>query len=137
LKSPFPFRSPLHKKTHSDDSPDPIRSSFARRISDSFKLKHLSSTRNSTIIHSRIISNHARAGDGPDTPMPTKPGLMGIISPTTVFFQKGTLQIQDAMQKAKRAAKVRSRGERRRDKLRKKIVVVGTADPSCTVSRWV
>jgi hypothetical protein len=135
LKSPFPFRSPLHKKTHSGDWPNPKRSSFARRISDSFK--HLSGTRNSPIIHSRIISNHARADDGPDTPMPTKPGLMGIISPTAVFFQKGTLQIQDAMQKAKRAAKVRPRGERRRDKLRKKIVVVGMADPSSTVSRWV
>jgi len=135
LKSLFPFRSPLHKKAHSDDSPNPRRSSFARRISDSFQ--NFSGTRNSQIINSRIISNHARTGDGPDTPMPTKSGLMSIPSPTAVFFQKGTLRIHDAMQKAKRVAKVRSRDERQRDRLRKKIVVVGTADPSPTASRWV
>jgi hypothetical protein len=130
LKSLFPFSSPLHKKAHSDDSPNPRRSSFARCLSDSFK--NFSGTRNSP-----IISNHVRTGDGPDTPMPTKSGLMSTTSPTVVFFQKGTLQIHDAMQKAKRVAKVKSRNERRRDKLRKKIVVVGTADPSPTVSRWV
>jgi hypothetical protein len=135
LKSPFPFRSPLHRKIHSDDSPNPKRSSFACRISDSFK--HFSGIRASPIIDSRIISNHARTGDGLDTPIPTKPGLMGIISPTAVFLQKGTLQIQDAMQKAKRAARVRSRDEKRRDKLRKKIVVVGTAEQSPPVSRWL
>jgi hypothetical protein len=135
LRSPFPFRSPPHKKAHSDDSPDLKQPSLARRISDSFK--NFSGTRHSPIVNSQIISNHARSGDGPDTPMPTKPRLMSIISPAAILFQKGTLQIQDAMQKVKRAAGVRSKDERRRDKLRKKIVVVGTADPSPTVPRWL
>ncbi len=135
LKSPFPFRSPLHKTGHSDYPPTSKKSSFGRRISESFK--HISGTRNPPIIDSRIISNHARTGDGPDTPMPTKTGFMDIISPTAILFQKGTLQIQDAMHKAKRATRVRSKGERRRDRLRKMIVVVGTSDPSPTVSRWV
>jgi hypothetical protein len=135
LRSPFPFRSPPHKKAHSDDSQNLKQPSLARRISDSFK--NFSGTRHSPIVNSQIISNHARSGVGPDTPMPTKPGLMGIISPAAILFQKGTLQIQDVMQRAKRAAGFRSRDERRRDKLRKEIVVVGTVDPSSTVSRWL
>jgi hypothetical protein len=135
LKSPFPFISPPHKKAHSDESLNPKQSKFVRRISNSFK--NFSRSRHSPIIDSRIISNHARTGDGPDTPMPTKTGLMGIISPTAVLFQRGTLQIQDAMRKAKRITRVMSRDERRRDKLRKKIVVVGMADPSPAVSRWL
>jgi hypothetical protein len=133
-KSRFPFKSSLHQNSHAD-SPNPNRSSFTRRISDIFI--YFSSTRNYPIIHPWVISNHARTGDGHGTPMPTKSGLMSIISSTTVFFQKGTLQIQDAIQKAKRAAKTRPRSERRRHKLRQKIVVIGMADPSPTVSRWV
>lgn len=127
LKSPFPFRSPPHKRVRTEKSANSEESSFTRRISNIYG--KLSGARTSPVIESRIISNHARSGDGPDTPMPTKPGFMGIMSPTSVFH-KGTLLLQDAMQKAKSAAGVKSRDERWRDKMRSQIVVVGVVEPS-------
>jgi hypothetical protein len=135
LMSPFPFTSPRHKKAHYDDPHTSGRPTIAHRISDSFKT--LSGLRKPSVISSRVISNYARKGDGPDTPMPTKSSFAGLLSPTAILFQKGTLKLQDAIHKAKHAANIKSRYERRRDKLRKKIVIVGGTDPSLSVSRWV
>lgn len=136
LRSPFPFRSPLHKKSHTDVSPKPEGSGFVRLISDA--LAHFPNTRKSPITNSRFISNYTRTDSGPDTPMPSKPEFIGIQSPTGIFH-KSTLQLQDAMQKVKRTARIRSMEERRRDRLRKKIVVVRTAEqsPDRPVTLWV
>ncbi len=106
-----------------------------RRISYSFK--HFSASRKSPIVEYRIISNYARSGDGPDTPLPIEPDSKATLSPSAVFFQRGALHIQHAVNKAKRAARAMSREARRRDRLRKKIVVMGTTNPASSVSRWV
>lgn len=124
LKSHFPF-SPLRKKANLDDCQHPKGPNLVRRLSHAFSHR-FSGSQKSPTISAKIISNYARDSEGPDTRMPMKPEAMGVMSPTSIFH-KSTLQFRDALEKAKRTAKIRSKDEKKRDQLRRQIVFVGAA----------
>jgi hypothetical protein len=74
-----------------------------------------------------MIPNWARKADGPDTPILPKTGLMVFLPTVEVnVMEKGN----ELVAKAKKSVKIKSGQERRRDDLRKKIVVIGITDQS-------
>jgi hypothetical protein len=116
LKSPFPFPiiRNLAESAEDDDMRDRGMPAATRQPSAG----------NSSPTSKSIIRNSARAPDGPDTPMPIKTGFMLILS-----HMNGTIQSEDSS-KAKQRSKVKTTAERRRESLKKKIVVVGISDQS-------
>jgi hypothetical protein len=116
LKSPFPFPRirNLAESAEGDDMRDRGMPAATRQ----------SSVWNSSPTSKSIIRNSARAPDGPDTPMPVKTGFMSILS-----HMNETTQSEDSS-KAKQKLKGKTTAERRRESLKKKIVVVGISDQS-------
>jgi len=74
-----------------------------------------------------VISNVARAPEGPDTPAP-KSGI-SVRSPVEAL-QYGNEHFQEAYAKAKKSLRIKTAEEKRRESLKKKIVVVGMSDQS-------
>ncbi|PMD51888.1 uncharacterized protein K444DRAFT_621014 [Hyaloscypha bicolor E] len=122
LKSPFPFRQ-------APDVPDivpetgPSERTFGRKLSGA--MKHLSL---SPISPKRsVISNSARRPSGPDTPMPNKSPFKGFFPSVESTMQKGGVNIQEAVSKAK-TVHFKTPEERKRASLKKSIVYVGISD---------
>jgi hypothetical protein len=128
-KSPFPF-SPLRKKSHVEEFHQ--GPGLVRRVSDAFR--QFASNNVPPVLEIKVVSNYAREAGGPDTPMPARSSFMAVRSPTTVYH-KGASQLQDVIWKVKRVAHVKTKDEKARDTLRKKIVVVREADLPSSRSR--
>jgi len=124
LKSPFPFSS--SRKNSDPEGPE-------RKLSKRFSgaMTRFSGGKGSPT-KKNIISNTARSPAGPDTPIPTKSGFMSILPSTDVSetVHNGNKHLQEVYLKAKRGLTIKTSGERRRDSLKKKIVVVGITDQS-------
>ena len=80
-----------------------------------------------------VISNTERAPGEPDTPMPSNFGLKSLFS-STGMLQKGNEQLQDAINKARKGLKIKTADEKKRENLKKQIVVVGVTDQSPGIS---
>lgn len=118
LKSPFPFSGKEEDVVVSPSS----ESRFRSKISEAFK-KSLSTRRGSQTNNKQlVISNKARKGSGPDTPVVAKSSFVETI-------HKGNEQLQEIIEKTKKSV-LRTAEERRRDELKKKIHVVGIGDQS-------
>lgn len=123
-----PFKSPSIFRKHSTGT----------QKSDSKFGKHFSGAMNrisggqSPPSKTKIIPNAERAANGPDTPLPVSPGTKVAFPSVTVSesSRNGNEQLQEVYERAKRSLKIKSRDEKRRENLRKKIVVVGTTDQS-------
>ncbi|KAH7417197.1 hypothetical protein BKA64DRAFT_701981 [Cadophora sp. MPI-SDFR-AT-0126] len=138
LKSPFPFHARggaiVERDEEADSMPSPSTSrTFKRSFSSTFK--HLSPTAPSS--KSRpgppsskkyIISNAARRADGPATPMPPKHG-----------FMEGVMRGKEVLEKVGKSVVGTSKEEKRRESLKKRIVVVGVTDqsPDGRVAEWL
>ncbi|KAI9053481.1 hypothetical protein LZ554_002437 [Drepanopeziza brunnea f. sp. 'monogermtubi'] len=137
LKSPFPF-SRSHSETPAagegdDEAADTVQSpstprSFTRRLSNT--MKHLSPTspvnkkKAASVPPSSnkyVITNGARRADGPATPLPPKNGLS---------FAEGLVRGKEVVGKVKKSVGGTSKEEKRRESLKKRIVVVGITDQS-------
>ena len=127
LKSPFPFPPTLPYEDE-DAVSSPKESKFSKRLSGA--MRHLSGGSGkspSPTKRSVMIPNWARKADGPDTPILPKTGLMVFLPTVEVnVMEKGN----ELVAKAKKSVKIKSGQERRRDDLRKKIVVIGITDQS-------
>lgn len=122
LKSPFPFRKNSADSQESDTT-------LGKRFSGA--MKRLSGGRSPT--KTTIISTAKRAPDGPDTPMPVKSvGMKTALASVNVSesVQHGNEHLQEVYEKAKKSLKIKTSDERRRESLKKKIVVVGIIDQS-------
>ncbi|RDW67718.1 hypothetical protein BP6252_09114 [Coleophoma cylindrospora] len=128
LRSPFPFKT---NRTSGGE----IRKRFSgamSRISGS----------ESMIKESTIISNAARSADGPDTPA-LDTGRTGFVMKSLEeaadVLEKGGEGLKGAVKKGVSSVKVKSKTERRRDKLRKSITLIGPSDqsPDGRVAEWM
>jgi hypothetical protein len=127
LKSPFPFPpTPSHEEEDTVSSPK--ESKFSKGLSGA--MRHLSGGSGkspSLTKRSVMIPNWARKADGPDTPILPKTGFMAFLPTVDVnMMEKGN----ELVVKAKKSVKIKSGQERRREDLRKKIVVIGITDQS-------
>jgi hypothetical protein len=122
LKSPFPFDPP-------EDVPEtgPGENKFTRRLSGA--IKQLSGG-SPTLPKRTVISNSARRLSGPDTPMPNKTGFMAFLPFVEMIMQRGGVHLQEAVAKAKKKVRFKNSNERKRQRLKKSIVVVGISDQS-------
>lgn len=115
LKSPFPF-SNFIDTSESDDaetaSPKakPQGKRFSKRLSGA--IKRATSTHMPPIKKMSTIKNGERDATGPDTPLPTKPGF----------------NMQEVYTNARKTLSIKTAEEKKRDSLRRKIVVVGLTD---------
>ncbi|KAE8447463.1 hypothetical protein EG329_010736 [Mollisiaceae sp. DMI_Dod_QoI] len=116
LRSPYPFPG----KEEDDVLPSPSESSFGSKFSGA--VRGLSTSRRGSQTKKTVITNRARKADGPDTPLPLKSGFVETI-------HRGNEQLQEIIEKTKKNV-LRTAEERRRDELKKKIVVVGIGDQS-------
>jgi hypothetical protein len=119
LKSPFPFDQ--------QDVPE-TGSTFGKRLSGA--IKHLSGGSSSISPKRSVISNGARRANGPDTPMPCQSGFMSFLPSVGTTMQKGGLHFQEVVTKAKKTVHFKNDDERKRESLKKSIVVVGISDQS-------
>ncbi|PVH88305.1 hypothetical protein DL98DRAFT_196198 [Cadophora sp. DSE1049] len=138
LKSPFPFHarggSIVEEDEEADSMPSPSTSrAFKRRVSST--IKHLSPTSSSSKSRSSppssnkyVITNSARRADGPATPMPPKHG-----------FMEGVMRGKEVLEKVGKSVVGASKEEKRRESLKKRIVVVGITDqsPDGRVAEWL
>jgi hypothetical protein len=124
LKSPFP----LYTSAKNSDTGE-SESKLSKRFSGA--IKRLSGGK-SLPTKTTIISNSARAADGPDTPMPVKSGFMAAFPSVNVSesVHNGNEHLQEVYERAKKTLKIKTSDERRRESLKKKIVVVGVTDQS-------
>ena len=119
LKSPFPF-SPAHQTQYEIPEAEKQEDSLGKRLSGAFRIfsggsKHA--------IQETVISNAARSPSGPDTPFfPRRPGFMGLGS-----TQKGIEHLHEVVDKAKKSF---NKQERRREEIKRNIVVIGITDQS-------
>jgi hypothetical protein len=107
LKSPFPFGE-------SQDVPE-TRGTFSNRLSGA--IKHLSPGSSPMSAKRSVISNGARRANGPATPMPRQSGFMSFLPSVEITMQKGGVHFKN-------------NDERKRESLKKSIVVVGISDQS-------
>ncbi|RDW74051.1 hypothetical protein BP5796_07493 [Coleophoma crateriformis] len=128
LRSPFPFKT-------NRASGGEMRKRFSgamSRISGSEGI----------IKETTIISNAARSADGPDTPA-LDTGRTGFVMKSLEeaadVLEKGGEGLKGAVKKGVSSVKVKSKTERRRDKLRKSITFVGPSDqsPDGRVAEWM
>jgi len=123
-----PLRSPFPSSTHkSPDSPaSPAGKKFRKRFSGA--MKHLPELA-SPITKKDYIPNSSRSSNGPDTPHPDH---AGISAPWTKkeAFHRGKENIHEVITRAKNAIRYKSANEKRRENLKKNIVVVGITDQS-------
>jgi hypothetical protein len=125
LKSPFPLRKNFANSTESQESDSTLGNRF------SGAMKRLSGGKSPT--KTTVISNSARAPDGPDTPMPVKAGGVKSTFPSVNMgesVQHGNEVLQEVYLRAKKSLKIKTSEEKRRESLKKKIVVVGVTDQS-------
>lgn len=129
LKSPFPFHARGGAVEEADEEADSMPSpsttrTFKRRVSST--IKHLSPTSPSSKSRPSppsskkyVITNGARRADGPATPMPPKHG-----------FMEGVMRGKEVLEKVGKSVIGPSKDEKRRESLKKRIVVVGITDQS-------
>jgi hypothetical protein len=120
LKSPFPFGE-------SQDVPE-TRGTFSKRLSGA--IKHLSPGSSPVSLTRSVISNSARRANGPDTPMPPQSGFMSFLPSVEITMQRGGVHFQEVITKAKKTVHFKNNDERKRESLKKSIVVVGISDQS-------
>jgi hypothetical protein len=124
LKSPFPF-PPTPPYEDEDTVSSPKESKFSKRVSGA--VRHLSGGSNKSPTKRNVVPNWARKADGPDTPILPKTGFLAFLPTVDVnVMEKGN----ELVAKAKNTVKIKSGQERRREDLRKKIVVIGITDQS-------
>ncbi|RDL36851.1 uncharacterized protein BP5553_06203 [Venustampulla echinocandica] len=117
LKTPFPFAA---IQEHSSSEDEAIKShstpgKFNRKLSDAVKsISKSRSTRDSPVRKKNVIPNRQRTPNGPDTPLPMVSGF--------------SEQISEAVATAKKSLHVKSSDEKKRECLKKKIVVLGITD---------
>jgi hypothetical protein len=126
------------------ESERPRNGSFPRRFSNAIRsyasgssAPQTPSSISGTDVMHNIVTTEARNADSPDTPIPTK-GFMKIGSMGPALA-RGGVGVKDAVASVRKGVHVKSRDERRRDKMRKKIVVIGQADqsPDGVVNNWL
>jgi hypothetical protein len=121
LKSPFPF-SAFVETSESDDAettkapPKPEGRRFSKRLSGAIRRATSTSRADHvpTIKRMSTIRNNDRDESGPDTLLPTRPGF----------------NIQEAYTSARKTLNIKTTDEKKRESLKKKIVVVGLTDQS-------
>ncbi|KAG4420138.1 hypothetical protein IFR04_006701 [Cadophora malorum] len=130
LKSPFPFHAPGGAVEDDDDErtdsmPSPSTTRTIKRTVSS-TIRHLSPTSPSSESRSSppggrkyVITNGARRADGPATPMPLKHG-----------FMEGVMRGKGVLEKVGKSVVGPSKEEKRRESLKKRMVVVGITDQS-------
>lgn len=123
LKSPFPF-SAYVETSESDDAVEPLPSispaksensrRFSKRLSGA--IKRATSSRLPPIKRMSTIKNGQRDATGPDTPLPNKAGFND--------------HVQGVYTNARKTLNIKTMEERKRESLKKKIVLVGLTDQS-------
>jgi hypothetical protein len=124
LKSPFPFYN-SRRNSDPEESENKVRKRFSGVI------KRLPGGKSSSV-EPTIIPNSARAPDGPDTPLPRKSGFMATLPSVDLseHVQHGNEHLQEVYERAKKSLKIKTSDEKRRESLKKKIVLVGMSDQS-------
>jgi len=125
LKSPFPFYT-----SRKNSYPEESESKLSKRLSGA--MKRLSGGKSSPTKTTTIISNSARAPNGPDTPIPMRSGniaAFAFVDPNDTVHH-GNEHLAEVYARAKESLKIKTGDERRRESLKKKIVVVGITDQS-------
>ena len=123
-KSPFPF-------TPTNESVEPGEPGRKFRKGFSGALRRVSGASKPSATRKTIIPNSQRAHDGPDTPMPLKsPGLMSFMKEEVMSVGNINVHFQEVVAKAKQGMAIKGATEKRRESLKKKIVVLGMTDQS-------
>ncbi|KUJ22767.1 uncharacterized protein LY89DRAFT_310345 [Mollisia scopiformis] len=129
LKSPYPFAG----KEEDDTIMSPSENRFGSKISGAIKSLSTGGRRGSLTNNNNkiVITNKARKNSGPDTPVVGKSSFVETIN-------RGNEQLQGIIEKTRKSV-LRTAEEKRRDELKKKIVVVGIGDqsPDGRVSEWL
>jgi hypothetical protein len=120
LKSPFPLTS-SQKDSESGEGEQRFRKKF------SGAMKRWSGGRRSPVKQT-VISPLERKAEEYDTSMPSNFGLKSLIP--SEMIQKGNDHLQDAVDKARKGLKIKTADEKRREDIKKQIVVVGVMDQS-------
>ncbi|KAG0651152.1 hypothetical protein D0Z07_2596 [Hyphodiscus hymeniophilus] len=118
MKSPFPF---IIKKEPGAEEPE---QRFRHKVSRA--MKRLSGGTKSPMTQSVSPSGEREAGE---VDPPTPSGLKAFF-PSQEIMQKGNEHLQDAVYKARKGLRIKTADERRREDLKKQIVVVGITDQS-------
>ena len=122
LKSPFPFGL-----AYENSDPGESGQKFTKRFSGA--MRRVSGASKFSPTKKTVIPNSQRAHDGPDTPLPLKSlGLVAFIQDDVIG--KGNVHFQEVMAKAKQSLTIKTTDEKRREGLKKKIVVIGITDQS-------
>jgi hypothetical protein len=99
---------------------------FSRQLSGA--MKHL--TLGPTSLKRSTTSNWGRQARYPDNLMPNKAHFKSVLPSVESTIQRGGVHIQEAVTKVKKAIRVKTPEERRRESLKKSIVYVGISDQS-------
>jgi hypothetical protein len=122
LRSPFPFN--FHSTHRSPDSPNST-SALGGKLSGA--LRRVSGTKTNSPTDKLVTTSNAkRTATDPDTPTPKKSigGFMGLKG-TPDVLQKGNEHFHEVVEKAKLSM---NKKEKRRQELKKRIIVVGVMD---------
>lgn len=102
-------------------------------------MKRIAPASKRSLLNTNVISNARRESDGPDTPVPqsSRVGSWGL--PVGNIVESGNEHFQEVYSKAKKSLKIKSAEEKKRDSMKKKIVMVGISDqsPDGRVSDWL
>jgi hypothetical protein len=126
VKSSFPFP----RTRNNPESPD-AEDGLAKRLSGA--MRRLSGAKSPTTSRRNVvIHDSARAAEGPDTPMPGKSGFMSGLTSADMsgVLHTGNEHLQEVVAKAKQSLKITTAADRRRESLKRKIVVMGITDRS-------
>jgi hypothetical protein len=123
LKSPFPFGL-----TYENSDPGESGQKFMKRFSGA--IRRVFGAGRFSPTKTTVIPNSQRAYDGPDTPLPLKSPELVTFVDEEVMRPIGNLHFQEVAAKAKQGLAVRTADEKRRESLKKKIMVIGTTDQS-------
>ena len=128
LKSPFPFYS--SRKGSNPEELDESRDKLSKRLSGA--MRRISGGPKASLTKREVIYNSARVPNGPDTPMPVKSGFMTLLPSVEIgeTIHTRNEHFQEAYTKAKESLKIKTSSERRRESMKKKIVVIGITDQS-------
>lgn len=118
MKSPFPFTTPKDLGGESEQR-------FKKRFSGA--MKRLSGGRN----YPEKQANRQRDAGEPNTLLPSNSGFKRpFFPPAPDILQNAPEHFQDAVEKARKSLKIKTADEKRREDLKKQIVVVGITDQS-------